>query len=95
MKSHESDTGQPHIRPLLKLLVEAGLGSRRQIASAIKNGRINVNGNTVVDFAYPVNFNSDNITIDGESVISKPRPKMLLMLNKPAGVLSTTKDERG
>ena len=95
LNSHEPDRGQPHSRPLLKLLIEAGLGSRRQLANAIRNGRIHVNGNIVVNFTYPVNFNTDNIMIDGETVISKPKPKMLLMLNKPAGVLSTTKDDRG
>lgn len=95
LNSHESDRVQPHSRPLLKLLIEAGLGSRRQMANAIRNGRIQINGDTVVDFTCPVNFNTDNITIDGEAVILKPRPKMLLMLNKPAGVLSTTKDDRG
>jgi 16S rRNA U516 pseudouridylate synthase RsuA-like enzyme len=35
---------------LLKLLVEAGLGSRRQLADAIRQGRVQVNGEIIEDF---------------------------------------------
>ena len=80
---------------LLKLLVAAGLGSRRQLANAIQQGRICVNDSIVENFSFPVNPETDIVTINGKTVNLRPDPKILLMLNKPPGVLSTTKDDRG
>lgn len=74
--------------------MESRLGSRRQLASVIREGRVNINGNIVEDFSHPVNLKTDIVTIDGKPVNPKPKPKILLMLNKPAGVLSTTRDDR-
>ena len=34
-------------RPLLKALTEAGIGSRRRMADAIKQGRVEVSGETI------------------------------------------------
>jgi 23S rRNA pseudouridine2605 synthase len=80
---------------LLKLLVVSGLGSRRQMADVIRQGRIKVNGEVVENFSYQVNRIKDTILIDGKPVQTKPKPKIVLMLNKPVGVLSTTHDDRG
>jgi len=81
--------------PLLRLLIQAGLGSRRRLADAIEQGRVRVNGDVTEDFSYLVNVEKDTVTVDGEEVDLKPKPLVYLMLNKPAAVLSTTKDERG
>ena len=81
--------------PLLKVLSGAGIGSRRLLADAIREGRVEVNGEVVEDFCHAVNADSDRITLDGRSVNIKPRQTVYLMLNKPKDVLSTTKDERG
>lgn len=80
---------------LLKLLMATGLGSRRQLADTIKQGRIQVNGEIAESFSYPVNLKKDIILMDGKSVKPKLKPKIVLMLNKPAGVLSTTRDDIG
>lgn len=83
-------------KPLLKLLVAAGLGSRRQIANAIRDHRISVNGSIVENFMQPVNPKTDVIKLNEEPVKINPAQKIIvLMLNKPAGILSTTKDDRG
>lgn len=81
--------------PLLKALAEAGLGSRRWIADAIKNGRVEVNGEPVENFRHPVNPETDRISVHGKTVDLKPRRTVYLMVNKPAGILTTTSDERG
>ncbi|MFC1911642.1 pseudouridine synthase [Chloroflexota bacterium] len=81
--------------PLLKALAGAGIGSRRKIADAIKQSRVTVNGEVVEDFRHPVNSAADRIAIDGRTVILKARQAVTIMLHKPAGVLSTTRDERG
>jgi 23S rRNA pseudouridine2605 synthase len=81
--------------PLLKALAEAGLGSRRWIADAIKNGRVKVNGEPVENFRHPVNPEADRVSVNGKLVDLRPRRTVYLMVNKPAGILTTTSDERG
>jgi 23S rRNA pseudouridine2605 synthase len=81
--------------PLLKALTEAGVGSRRRIADAIKNGRVEVNGEPVENFRHPVNLEADRVSISGKPVDLKPRRAIYLLMNKPAGILTTTGDERG
>jgi 23S rRNA pseudouridine2605 synthase len=81
--------------PLLKVLTEAGVGSRRRIADAIKNGRVEVNGEPVENFRHPVNPETDRVTVYGKPVDLKPRRAIYLMVNKPAGIITTTSDERG
>ena len=80
---------------LLKLLVEAGLGSRRRLADAIRQRRVRVNGEVIEDFLHLVNVETDTVTIEGRLVSLRREPMVYLMLNKPVGVLSTTKDDRG
>jgi len=81
--------------PLLKALAEAGVGSRRRITGAIKNGRVEVNGEPVEDFRHPVNPEVDRVSVNGKIVDLKPRQVVYLMVNKPAGIITTTSDERG
>lgn len=80
---------------LLKALTEAGVGSRRKIADAIKNGRVRVNGQPVENFRHPVNPETDRVSLNGKPVDLKPRRTIYLMVNKPAGIITTTSDERG
>ena len=79
---------------LLKALISAGLGSRRKLANAILHGRVKVNGETVGNLSHPVNP-KDTILIGGKLAQIKPKQKIVLMLNKPPDVLSTTGDDRG
>jgi 23S rRNA pseudouridine2605 synthase len=81
--------------PLLKVLAEAGVGSRRRMADAIKNGRVEVNGELVDNFRHPVNPETDRVSVHGKPVDLKPRRTVYLMVNKPAGIITTTSDERG
>jgi 23S rRNA pseudouridine2605 synthase len=81
--------------PLLKALTEAGVGSRRRITDAIKNGRVEVNGEPVENFRHPVNPETDRVSVNGKMVDLRPRHTVYLMVNKPAGILTTTIDERG
>ena len=79
--------------PLLKYLAVAG--SRRKMADAIKAGRVTVNGQPASDFRHPVVRGKDRVLLDGKPVGAAAEKPLCLMLNKPAGVLSTTADERG
>jgi 23S rRNA pseudouridine2605 synthase len=80
---------------LLKALSEAGLGSRRKMTDAIKHGKVCVNGTIAENFRLPVDTEADRILFDGRSVNLKAAEVIYLMLNKPLGLLCTTRDERG
>jgi 23S rRNA pseudouridine2605 synthase len=82
-------------KALLKILVEAGAGSRRRVADAIMHGLVRVNGGVVSDLRYAVDAKKDRVEVDGRVVDIKPQKHVYLMLNKPADVLSTVSDERG
>jgi len=81
--------------PLLKYLVEAGMGARRPVVSAIKQGRVAVNGKVATGYTMPVFPGLDAIAFDGKPVKFKPSEMLVFVVNKPVDVLSTTRDERG
>jgi len=80
---------------VLKALVLAGCGSRRAMAEAIKQERVALNGMPVASFKQEIDAVRDIITLDGKPVKIRYEERVYLMLNKPVGVLSTTRDERG
>jgi len=82
-------------KPLLKTLTEAGIGSRRRMAEAIKQGKVEVNGETAESFNHPVNVEKDQVLFNGQTVNLVPDEIICLMLNKPEGIVSTVKDEKG
>ena len=83
------------IKPLLKVLTEAGIGSRRRLADAIKQGKVEINGEIAEDFRHPVDVEKDRIFINGQEIDIKPDEIICLMLNKPENTVSTVSDEKG
>lgn len=83
------------MRTLLKALTGVNVGSRRRVAEAVMRGSVCVNGCIVSDLRHAVDIENDRITVDGQLVDITPKRFVYLMLNKPAGVLSTVRDERG
>ena len=83
------------LQSILSTLTGAGIGSRRRMADAIRQGRVTINGTAVENFRHPVNKKTDLIMIDGQPVALEAEPAVYLMLNKPKDILSTTIDERG
>ena len=86
--------GNMQSKALLKILVEAGIGSRRRVADAIMRGLVRVNGVVVIDLRYAVDVEKDRVTVGRRLVDIKSQKHLYLMLNKPAGILSTVRDER-
>ncbi|MGD0779962.1 MAG: pseudouridine synthase [Dehalococcoidales bacterium] len=82
-------------KPLIKALTEAGLGSRRRMAEAIKQGRVKVNDKIVESFNHPVDPGKDRVSLNGQAIDLKPDKIICLMLNKPEGIVSTVSDEKG
>jgi 16S rRNA U516 pseudouridylate synthase RsuA-like enzyme len=75
-------------------LAKAGIAARRKAASIIGAGRVKVNGKVASERGFRVDIAKDKVTLDGR-VLSFGAAKCYYILNKPAGVVSTVKDERG
>jgi pseudouridine synthase len=78
---------------LQKLIAAAGLCSRRQADALLSAGRVLVDGR-VAQLGERVDLNSVNVSVDGQPLLAPPEP-LLLLLNKPVGVISSCADPRG
>lgn len=58
----------------------------------MRDGRVQVNGRVVRDAEFPVRQGRDRIDVDGQPIAATAR--VVLMLNKPRGLVTTTRDER-
>jgi 23S rRNA pseudouridine2605 synthase len=79
---------------LQKVLANAGVASRRVVEQMIVEGRIRVNGETVTELGTRIHPESDLVDVDGTAV-QLDETKRYVMLNKPTGVVSSMRDERG
>jgi 23S rRNA pseudouridine2605 synthase len=77
---------------LNRYLAQSGLGSRREVEKLITRGEVIINGERVRDLATQVDLNRDKVVVRGENVRPVAIPTYL-MLNKPAGYVTTAKDE--
>ncbi|MDD3776535.1 MAG: pseudouridine synthase [Actinomycetota bacterium] len=73
-----------------KYLADCGLGSRRKCENLVLEGKVTVNGDPVKELFYKVS-SQDQVLLEGKPV--NPEPKIVIALNKPAGYLSTVKDD--
>ena len=90
MAHNDSDDG---IR-LQKVLAAAGVGSRRACEELIDEGRVEVDGQIVLEQGLRVDPRSAVIKVDGMRIPTAPG-HVVLAMNKPRGVHSTMTDERG
>ena len=75
-----------------KLLSNMGYGSRREIKSDLKMGKITVNGITAKDPSSMIDTESDKVMYLDDLV--EYREFVYIMMNKPQGVISATEDSR-
>src|ERR1700676_2659981 len=76
-----------------RVISKLGLGSRRQAAQWVRDGRVRVNQRVVRDAEFPVRQGIDHIDIEGQQPTAAVR--LVLMLNKPRGLVTTASDEHG
>lgn len=79
---------------LHKYLAHCGIASRRGAEGVIRAGRVRVNGETVTDPAHPVAAGADRVEVDGRAV-APVAERVVLLLNKPRGYVSTASDPQG
>src|SRR5438105_4318343 len=77
---------------LNKYLAHAGICSRRNAATLIKDGLVKVNGIVTTDPSYRV--------ADNDSILVREKPitaeqKVYVVLNKPNDYITTVSDEKG
>ncbi|MDP2233063.1 MAG: pseudouridine synthase [Actinomycetota bacterium] len=79
---------------LQKFLARAGVGSRRGSEDLMTAGRVAVNGAIVTELGTKVDPSVDTVTVDGVEV-SAGSGSTYLLLNKPAGYVTTMSDPHG
>ena len=93
-KDPKADSRQPTAEPMRiqRALARAGVASRRHSEELIAAGRVTVNG-TVAEIGQSVVPGTDVIRVDGKPV-QPPVDAEWIVLNKPAGIMTTRSDPR-
>jgi 23S rRNA pseudouridine2605 synthase len=76
---------------LNKYIANSGICSRREADELIVQGLVEVNGKVVNEMGYQVQ-KTDKVVFDGQSIT--PEKPVYVLLNKPKGYISTTKDDK-
>lgn len=79
---------------LQRFLARAGVASRRGSEDLMTAGRVTVNGRVACELGTKVDPLVDRVEVDGVPVVPA-RGKAYLVLNKPAGYLTTMRDPHG
>lgn len=77
---------------LQKFLANNGVCSRRKAEEYIQQGLVKVNGETVTELGRKINLEKDEVIFKGNKV-GKIDKKVYILLNKPIGYVTTTKDQ--
>lgn len=78
---------------LHKFLSRCGVTSRRQAETLITAGKVRVNGQVVTELGVKIDPERDKVQVEGRRV--RPATLVTLMVNKPSGYVSTTRDPQG
>ncbi len=73
---------------LQKFLSEAGVCSRRKAEAYIREGKVRVNGRVITQMGVKIDPDTDVVEVSGRAVTSAG-PDIYIMLNKPAGYISS------
>lgn len=81
---------------LQKIIATAGIASRRRAEEMIAAGLVTVNGHVVTELGTKADPSKDHIKVQGRLInpILDRQEKLYILLNKPAGVLTSRSDPR-
>lgn len=94
--TEDAQAPDPSVQPerLQKFLSRAGVASRRAAEELILAGRVSVNGKPVTTLGEKIVAGHDAVRVD-DRLVEPPDTLWYLMLNKPAGVVTTMDDPQG
>ena len=75
---------------LQKVIARSGIASRRKAEELILNGKVKVDGKIILELGTKV---SENSKVEVNGVLISKEDKVYYLLNKPRGVITSTKDE--
>ena len=87
--AYQEETAAPEKVRLNKFIANSGVSSRREADQLIQMGLISVNGKVITELGYKV-MPGDKICYENK-VLNAEKP-VYMLLNKPKGYLTTTKD---
>ena len=79
---------------LQKYLAASGIASRRKCEQLILEGKVEVNGKVVQALGAKINPKTDEVKYNGK-IVKPEEEKIYLILNKPIGYVTTTKEQFG
>lgn len=77
-----------------KYIALCGAASRRTAEDMIRAGRVSLNGTEVSEMGVEIEPGKDRVALDGK-ILTPEAIKRYILLNKPAGYVTTVRDERG
>ncbi|MFM8593225.1 MAG: pseudouridine synthase [Chloroflexota bacterium] len=89
----DSTADNDGLERLQRVLASRGVASRRKAEALIVEGRVRVNGRVVTELGTKLDPNKARFTVDGRAV--RGQTLRYILLNKPAGFITTASDERG
>ncbi|ATL46111.1 pseudouridine synthase [Chitinophaga caeni] len=92
-KSRDVASLDPNEMPLNKYIAHSGICSRRKAVELIKEGKVTVNGNVVLEPATKV-LPTDSVKLSNKK-INITKNLVYILLNKPKGYITTTDDPEG
>ena len=96
-KASTSKTSKPKKKDprqrLQRVMAAAGVGSRRECEIIIEEGRVEIDGQIVMTLGVKVDPTKQTIFVDAQELVVQRL--QYFMLNKPPGIVSTSKDPSG
>src|SRR5206468_430066 len=79
---------------LQKIIAHAGVASRREAESMIRQGRVTVNGRVITELGTKADPRRDHVKVDGK-LLTQAEPHRYILLYKPKEVMTTLEDPEG
>lgn len=77
------------------IIRDSGLGSRRKAEELVREGRVTINGQVILEPEQTADPETDHIKVDGKLIKATEPEPVIYLFNKPRFVVSTMSDPEG